>query len=192
MLHFFYRVFFIYLEKELMGSNEPILQGSLKHTKQLFSPQEDSIIIDHVRRFGPKKWKICAQRLNHRTARQCCERYTNFLDPSISHSEWTIEEDMKLEEYVKKMGHAWSTISKYFEHRTPVNLKSRYKTNAHRYIVNQSEMAKVRHQIILPSIKTFLGDDFDYSIETFINNMNGMSNLTLQTIPEFHIITFSV
>jgi hypothetical protein len=62
----------------------------------------------------------------NRNERQLSERYCNYLDPLIVKKSWTIEEDEQLMKLVKKYGTKWELISKSFDGRKGVNIKSRW------------------------------------------------------------------
>lgn len=59
---------------------------------------EDGVIIELVKKYGLRKWNLISKRLNelagkNRTGKQCRERWHNHLDPLISKSPWTREEE---------------------------------------------------------------------------------------------------
>jgi hypothetical protein len=94
--------------------------------KQKFTPEEDNIITSMVQSNGAKKWRLVAEHLNSRTARQCRERWINYLSPCVTHAPWTSEEDSLLREKVSEFGPLWSRIARLFEGRTDIFLKHRY------------------------------------------------------------------
>ena len=67
--------------------------GKAKHK---FSPDEDKLLKEQVLKLGEKGWKKIAEYLPGRSARQCRERYKNYLCPSVSSDPWTKDEDEKL------------------------------------------------------------------------------------------------
>lgn len=64
--------------------------------------------------------------MKDRTARQCRERWKNYLSPDVRNGPWTIEEDNLLLELVPKMGTQWAKIAKSFNSRTDTNVKNRF------------------------------------------------------------------
>lgn len=94
--------------------------------RQKFTPDEDRILREHAEKFGPDSWQGVLPQLTNRTVRQCRERWKNYLSPSVSHSEWTPEEDKLLEELVAEHGPLWSKLAPFFENRTDVIIKNRY------------------------------------------------------------------
>jgi hypothetical protein len=75
---------------------------------------------------GPKHWRLIAARLVGRTARQCRERWVNYLSPLVTQCAWTADEENLLLEKVTEFGKQWSRIATFFDGRTDVSLKNRY------------------------------------------------------------------
>ena len=96
--------------------------------RQLFSPAEDQRLRILVDQLGTASWKEIAKRMPNRTARQCRERYKNYLSPSVVNGPWTPEEDALLIEKVHELGVKWATIVRFFTSRSDVNIKNRWKT----------------------------------------------------------------
>lgn len=61
-----------------------------------------------------------------RTARQCRDRYTNYLTPGFRKGPWTKEEDKLLLDLYNKYGPKWAKIKKCFANRTVNNIKNRF------------------------------------------------------------------
>ena len=91
-----------------------------------FTKQEDILLVNVVNELGTRDWEAIANRIPNRNARQCRERYTNYLAPNLSHDPWTPEEDSLLEQKLKELGAKWVNISKYFKNRTDTMLKNRW------------------------------------------------------------------
>ena len=96
--------------------------------RQLFSPAEDQRLRILVDQLGTASWKEIAKRMPNRTARQCRERYKNYLSPSVVNGPWTPEEDALLIEKVHELGVKWAKIVQFFTSRSDVNIKNRWKT----------------------------------------------------------------
>lgn len=97
-----------------------------------FSPEEDNILIDLVEAIDPVDWKLVADAMGNRTARQCRERYHNYLAPNVAVKEWTKEEDEKLLTQYKIQGPRWALIRAVFPGRSCVNIKNRWAKLKHR------------------------------------------------------------
>ena len=110
-------------------SNDPPPEKPIKSKtkpKKKFSPDEDKIIIEQVGIHGEKGWRHIAEHVPGRTARQCRERWVNYLSPNVSHTSWTQEEDNLLAQLVATNGQQWSKIAANFKSRTDVMLKNRW------------------------------------------------------------------
>lgn len=97
-----------------------------KRSKKPFTKEEDQLINSFVKLIGTRKWAFIAKHVSGRTAKQCRDRYMNYLKPGLSKNEWTKKEDKSLLELHQKYGPKWSVISKYFNNRNQVSLKNRF------------------------------------------------------------------
>jgi hypothetical protein len=61
-----------------------------------------------------------------RSARQCKERWVNYLSPTLNTGEWTPEEDRLLLEKQRAYGTKWAQIAKFFPNRTDGMVKNRF------------------------------------------------------------------
>lgn len=77
--------------------------------------------------FGPRNWKKIAQFVPGRTQVQCRERWVNSLDPSVKRSEWTEQEDLRLEAAIKEHGYCWSKVAAVLPSRTDNQCWRRWK-----------------------------------------------------------------
>ncbi|OHS95844.1 Myb-like DNA-binding domain containing protein [Tritrichomonas foetus] len=106
--------------------------------KNKFSPEEDNLLIKTVNKLGPKRWKIIASFIEGRSARQCRDRYTNYLKPDLVFARWTPEEDYLLVQKYYENGPKWSLISSYFNGRSSSSLKNRW----HSYIAEKLNLPR--------------------------------------------------
>ena len=97
------------------------------HLKRNFTKEEDRQIIELVKVYGNNNWNKIAEVFFNRSPRQLKERWTNYLNPAVNKNEWTEEEEELLLEKLSEFGKRWREISKYFNGRTDVQLKSRYR-----------------------------------------------------------------
>lgn len=61
-----------------------------------------------------------------RTAKQCKERWNNYLDPSIIRAPFTAEEDQMILRFQAVIGNKWARIAKELPGRTDNSVKLRY------------------------------------------------------------------
>jgi hypothetical protein len=94
--------------------------------KNKFTPEEDSVLMQLVTTFGATNWKKIALHMRTRNARQCRERYKNYLAPELRQGGWTQDEDMLLIEQFREHGAKWNTISQVFINRSDNALRNRW------------------------------------------------------------------
>ena len=139
-----------------------------KHKKNKFSKEEDKKLMAIVDKLGAKRWKVIASFIEGRSARQCRDRYTNYLKPDLVFDRWTPEEDSLLIQKYTELGPKWSTICKFFHGRSSSSLKNRWHSNLvekmsstqrkneprgkfaqNQQILNKSEAEKINNDIEL-------------------------------------------
>jgi hypothetical protein len=99
-----------------------------RRKNQQWSPIEDTRLLSAIHRFGTDNWNLVAQFVgNNRTRSQCSQRWQRGLDPRISRSRWTPEEEAKLLQLVEKHGQkSWIRISATLGNRSDVQCRYRY------------------------------------------------------------------
>lgn len=91
-----------------------------------FSPNEDMLLLHAVQSLGTSDWHIIASRVPGRNARQCRERWNNYVNPSLISAPWSAEEDRFLMEKYQELGPHWRTIASYFASRSTNSIKNRF------------------------------------------------------------------
>jgi hypothetical protein len=99
-----------------------------KHTvtRKPFQPEEDALLLQILHTYEFLNWDVVAQQFNGRTARQCRERWMNYLSPNVRTGEWTREEDERLVALVNEHGRSWSMLSRFFDGRSDNDIKNRW------------------------------------------------------------------
>jgi hypothetical protein len=94
--------------------------------KSKFEPFEDTLLLDIVNQLGPLNWTEIATRLPGRNARQCRERWTNYINPNLVKNEWTEAEDELLVQTYEQVGPKWFMIAGVLPGRAKNSVKNRY------------------------------------------------------------------
>jgi hypothetical protein len=99
-------------------------QAQVKKVK--WTEREDQIMTSNVQKYGTSNWSLIACALPGRTGKQCRERWTNQLDPSLNRDNWTSQEDAILIFQQKSCGNCWSKISHFLPRRSANAIKNRW------------------------------------------------------------------
>jgi hypothetical protein len=86
--------------------------------KSKFTAEEDSALRDLVSSCGAGNWSAIAARMSHRSARQCRERWNNYLNPQLGRSPWSPAEDLLLQEKFALLGRHWHEIAVFLPSRS--------------------------------------------------------------------------
>jgi hypothetical protein len=100
----------------------------LRHKTHQWTPMEDVRLLAGVHKFGADNWSTIARFVgSNRTRSQCSQRWQRGLDPRISRSHWTKQEETTLMELVAKYGtKSWTVVSRELRNRSDVQCRYRY------------------------------------------------------------------
>jgi hypothetical protein len=101
---------------------------STGQTRRRFTKEEDSKLIRLVRQLGAHNWAAVSSGMTGRTARQCRQRYSNFLSQIRQRSPWTPKEDEFVVTKYRELGPKWVFISTFLPGRTGNDIKNRWHT----------------------------------------------------------------
>jgi len=94
--------------------------------RRKWTPHEDQRLLLTVTELGESNWAAVSSRLGTRSARQCRERFHNYLSPSLRHDPWSpVEDELLVEKYVE-CGSRWAQIALFFSGRSEANVKNRW------------------------------------------------------------------
>jgi myb proto-oncogene protein len=107
------------------------LLGSMRRPKRVisrrpFQPEEDVRLIQILTTKPFFSWESVAQQFTDRTARQCRERWLNYLCPTVRTGPWTDDEDQLLIALLNEHGRSWSVIRGLFNGRSENDIKNRW------------------------------------------------------------------
>jgi hypothetical protein len=114
------------------------------HPKVKFSVSEDHLLGQSVAELGTGDWRQVANRLPGRNARQCKDRWFNYLSPTAVNAPWTSSEELLLIEKFREFGPVWKYIATFFSCRSEVNVKNHWRLMARRVIkhIRQGRLSK--------------------------------------------------
>jgi hypothetical protein len=100
--------------------------GPMKPPRSRFTVREDRLLLYLVNILCMRNWGKIAELMGTRNARQCRERWTNYVNPELRRGEWTEAEDRLLEEKRAEFGSKWNIISGFFDRRSDVSVRNRW------------------------------------------------------------------
>ncbi|OHT16705.1 hypothetical protein TRFO_12959 [Tritrichomonas foetus] len=110
----------------LMNDPSFNLKKGPRRVRKIFSPEEDSKLTEIMNKQKFVSWDKVAKEIATRTARQCRDRWLNYLSPAIRRDPWTRKEDILLVDKINEYGTHWSQISKFFTGRSDNHIKNRW------------------------------------------------------------------
>ena len=116
------------LENSLANEKSEKSENKLNDRKVgRWTSEEDEILKEMVLKHRGKNWKKVAEKIKGRTSIQCLHRWSKILQPGLVKGPWTIEEDRKLVEWVKKEGATkWSQCAEFISGRNGKQCRERW------------------------------------------------------------------
>lgn len=115
--------------------------------KGKWTKEEDHLLIELVS-CGCSNWGVIAAAMESRTPKQCRERWTNYLDPTVNHEKFTAAEDTQLIALQNIHGNRWAEIARCLPGRTETAVKLRF-NSLFRQRERIEQEQKIREQITL-------------------------------------------
>jgi hypothetical protein len=91
-----------------------------------FDSEEDTALVEAVRRLGTGDWSAIAAEIPGRNARQCRERWNNYANPRLTRDQWTVTEDELLLRKFRELGPKWHIIAGCFDRRAKNSVRNRF------------------------------------------------------------------
>ena len=100
----------------------------MPRSKETWTSQEDEILLNSIKITSRKNWKKISSLLNNKTPLTCFYRYRK-INPEISKSKFSKEEDNQLKSLHEKYGNNWSLLSRIIKNRGPKQIRDRIINN---------------------------------------------------------------
>jgi hypothetical protein len=120
-----------------------------------FTLEEDIKLRGLVQSLGNKNWEEIARFMPSRTARQCRDRFKNYLTDFLVTNPWTAQEDTLLIHQYHMIGPKWVEIGKMLSGRSGNNVKNRW----HKHLSKRERASVPTGAFLAPTPRTDLVDD---------------------------------
>ena len=124
-------------------------------------PEEDARLMRAVETCGVGNWRPIAELVKTRSAKQCRERWSGMLSPSLTRQAWTPEEDARLLELHSKFGNKWSAIATMMPGRSRIGLRNRWSWNMKQIKLRQGVPANAPSVRPPPDTSQFKGKSWE-------------------------------
>jgi hypothetical protein len=86
--------------------------------------EEDKKLVELVGRYGSSDWLAVAREMQTLNARQCRQRWNDYVNPNLQTCPWTTEEDDLLEKMFAELGPKWKALASFFPNRSKNSVKN--------------------------------------------------------------------
>lgn len=120
------------------------------HKRKYFSKTDDQLLTKAVIKKKKVSWNEVARYVPGKTPKQCRDRWTNYLQPSLSFDPWTDSDDQLLVSLVNKYGTHWSKMRLYFKNRSTNAIKNRW-----RFLIKNNVKTLPIEKLILSALTNY-------------------------------------
>ncbi|XP_057805511.1 transcription factor DUO1 [Salvia miltiorrhiza] len=108
--------------------------------------EEDEVLINHVKKYGPRDWSsIRSKGLLRRTGKSCRLRWVNKLRPDLKTGmKFSADEERTVIDLQAQFGNKWAKIATYLQGRTDNDVKNFWSSR-------QKRLARILHTSTAPS-----------------------------------------
>ena len=129
--------------------------------KGQWSLEEDKLLEQWVKQYGPKDWVACGNFVKGRSGKQCREHWNNCLNPDLIKGDWTEEEDFLIMFFYEKCKGSWKKIVPLFNGRIENAIKNRFFSQLRKYAtknMNSKERRRLCPKIKLHELKNHISE----------------------------------
>ncbi|KAK8881319.1 hypothetical protein M9Y10_004054 [Tritrichomonas musculus] len=112
--------------EEKSNADKLINENNSISKRKFFTKEEDNLLTMAALSFGSESWNSIAQYVPGKTPKQCRDRWTNYLHPSLNFQPWSDQEDQLLVNLVNSHGTHWSKMRQFFPDRSTNSIKNRW------------------------------------------------------------------
>jgi hypothetical protein len=149
--------------------------------KVKFTPAEDLHLREVVENYSTKDWSVVASHMIGRNARQCRERWNNYINPTLTNLPWTAAEDALLDDKFADIGRKWKELATYFPQRSQNQIKNHWALRQKKLPSTTNDQPGEDDVVLVPSESTIM---FDFVLDDHDRDYSFWDDLGLNPVSE--------